>query len=78
MPFMGFIFVEHVLCSEDFYAERGPLVDTMVSHLTEITKAPVRRTKWPNRDAALEYMRRKFIWKSWDPRVLGAYVVSAL
>lgn len=69
------VIVEPVMCSEDFYREYGEERESALS--TTIMVVNSRRTTWPSRDEAFKYMRKNFIWKGWDPRVLRTYVVSA-
>ncbi|KAJ7611431.1 Alpha/beta hydrolase fold-1 [Mycena polygramma] len=72
LPFAGMIMVEPVMCSKDYYREFGEERDSALS--TAIMVVNARRTVWPSRDEAFTYMRKNFIWKGWDPRVLHTYV----
>ncbi|KAJ7510681.1 hypothetical protein B0H11DRAFT_2215430 [Mycena galericulata] len=72
VPFIGMVIVEPVMCSEDFYREYGEERESALS--TTIMVVNSRRTTWPSRDEAFKYMRKNFIWKGWDPRVLRTYV----
>jgi hypothetical protein len=73
-PFVGMIIVEPVMCSTDFYRDYGEERDSALATAIMIVNA--RRTTWPNRGEAFGYMRKNFIWKGWDQRVLHTYVVS--
>lgn len=75
LSMLGFIIVEPAMFSADFYRVRGEVPDMVRSRLNVIAKA--RYTSWSSREAAFANMRRNFIWKTWDPRVLRTYVVSA-
>ncbi|KAJ7466506.1 Alpha/beta hydrolase family-domain-containing protein [Mycena latifolia] len=72
VPFVGLIVVEPTMCSRDFYREHEEERNSAMMTAIMIVKA--RRTKWPSRDEAFTYMRKNFIWKGWDPRVLRNYV----
>ncbi|KAJ7510692.1 alpha/beta-hydrolase, partial [Mycena galericulata] len=72
VPFIGMVIVEPVMCSKDFYREYGEERESALS--TAIMVVNARRTTWPSRDEAFKYMRKNFIWKGWDPRVLRTYV----
>ncbi|KAF8199250.1 Alpha/beta hydrolase fold-1 [Mycena galopus ATCC 62051] len=72
LPFVGMIIVEPVMCSKDYYREFGEGLDSALSTAIMIVKA--RRKTWLNRDEAFAYMRRNFIWKGWDERILRSYV----
>jgi hypothetical protein len=72
---VGFIIVEPAMFSADFYRVQGKVPDVVRSRLNVIAKA--RCTSWSSREAAFADMRRNFIWKTWDPRVLRTHVVSS-
>ncbi|KAJ6623661.1 hypothetical protein B0H10DRAFT_1786051 [Mycena sp. CBHHK59/15] len=72
LPFAAMIIVEPVMCSTAFYCENGEERDSAFSTAIMIVNA--RRTTWPIRDDAFSSMRKFFIWKGWDPRILPAYI----
>ncbi|KAJ7291789.1 Alpha/beta hydrolase fold-1 [Mycena rebaudengoi] len=69
--FVGMILVEPVMCSRDFYRDNGEERRSALDTAIMIVNA--RRTTWPSREDAFSYMRKNFIWKGWDQRVLRTY-----
>ncbi|KAJ7610200.1 alpha/beta-hydrolase [Roridomyces roridus] len=76
LPFSGIIIVEPIMASREYYRDFGPERDKALGAAIAFLKR--LETRWSTRDAAFEYMRGNFRWKSWDPRVLRIHVDQGL
>ncbi|KAJ6471586.1 Alpha/beta hydrolase fold-1 [Mycena vitilis] len=73
IPYSAFVLIEPTLVSpEDF---RGRIEKTIMG-FSAATKT--RREKWPSREAAHQWMRGRYPWRVWDPRMLQALVDHGL
>ncbi|KAJ7627481.1 hypothetical protein FB45DRAFT_1029822 [Roridomyces roridus] len=64
------------MATRDYYRDFGAERDRALTASIALVKG--HETTWSTREAAFEYMRHKFPWKSWDPRVLYIHVNHGL
>lgn len=75
-PYAAIILIEPMMISQDlFYSTFDERIAAM-EFAVEATR--VRRDTWPSRKTAFQWMKNKFPWCNWDPRVLQLFTEYGL
>ncbi|KAJ7307784.1 Alpha/beta hydrolase family-domain-containing protein [Mycena albidolilacea] len=73
IPYSAFVLIEPTLVSPQEF--RGRIEKTIMGY-SAATKT--RRDKWPSREAAYQYLKGRYPWKVWDPKMLQTLVEHGL
>ena len=74
LPYAALILIEPTMIPDElFYAHFD---DRMTTMEVIVNTTSLRRDTWTSREEALDWFRRKFPWKTWDPRAIRLFVVS--
>lgn len=75
-PYSAMIFIEPMMVTQELFFSTFDERITTMEFTVEATMG--RRDTWPSREAALKWMRNKFPFGNWDPRILEIYVKYGL
>ncbi|KAJ6554844.1 Alpha/beta hydrolase family-domain-containing protein [Mycena capillaripes] len=73
IPYSACVLIEPTLVSPQDFRGR---IEKIVMGFSAATKT--RRDKWPSREVAHQWMKMKYPWRAWDPRILQALVDHGL
>jgi hypothetical protein len=70
IPYAALVLIEPTIVSREDFKGR---IEKMVMGFSAATKT--RRDKWPSREVAHQWMKARYPWRVWDPRMLQALIV---